>query len=254
MNGEYSVEGSGTTPIMANGKRGEDRTVDSSTLYTGPTRSYVDGDDDELDNSTFYSGDDVTLEDRENDEIMDDLELGRMSEDILDNLDLLCSKEIFMGCGEEDEPPQTDVYAPVPLKARRLRSTSSRQSAKESFVEIMLNAKEKDESEQSKSGLSSHRIIRSPSQDELRAIYENLSAAANTKPSPLSKAMSSSRTVSPFMRQKCARISPSAEPDYWSDEIHAFASPTGDTELIFRERMEADIVFTRTEGRTLILI
>jgi len=121
-------------------------------------------------------------------------------------------------------------------------------------VEIMLDAKEKDESEQSKSGLSSHRIIRSPSQDELRAIYENLSAAANTKPSPLSKAMSSSRTVSPFMRQKCARISPSAEPDYWSDEIHAFASPAGDTELIFRERIEADIVFTRTEGRTLILI
>jgi hypothetical protein len=253
MNGEYSVEGSGTTPIMANGKRGEDRTVDSSTLYTGPTRSYVDGDDDELDNSTFYSGEDVTLDDRDNDEIIDDLELGRMSEDILDNLDLLCSREIFMGCGEEDEPPQTDVYTPVSVKGR-LRSSASRHSAKESFVEIMLDAKEKDESEQSKSGLSSHRIIRSPSQDELRAIYENISTVANTKPSLLSKAKSSNGTVSPFRRQKRARISPSAEPDYWSDEIHAFASPTGDTELIFRERMEADIVFTRTEGRTLILI
>jgi hypothetical protein len=77
---------------------------------------------------------------------------------------------------------------------------------------------------------------------------------SSRKPSLLSKAKSSNRTVSPFMRQKCTKISPSAEPGYWSDEIHAFASPAGDTELIFRERMEADIVFTRTEGRTLILI
>ena len=199
----------------------------------GPTRSDVNDDDDELDNSTFYSGEDVTLEDREDDEIMDDLELGRMSEDILDNLDLLCSKEIFMGCGEEDEPPQTDVYAPVSVKGR-LRSSASRHSAKESFVEIMLDAKEDDESEQSKSGLSSHRIIRSPSQDELRAIYESTSTTVNTKPSLLSKVKSSNRTVSPFMRQKCGKVSPSAEPNnYWSDEIHAFASPAGDTELIF---------------------
>ena len=184
---------------------------------------------------------------------MDDLDLGRMSEEIFDNLDLLCSKEIFMGCGEEDEPPQTDLAAPASLKGR-LRSTSSRESVKESFVEIMLDAKERDESEQNKAGMSSRRIIRSPSQDELRAIYENISTAANIKPSLLSKAKSSNRTVSPFMRQKCTKISPSAEPDYWSDEIHAFASPAGDTELIFREHMGADIVFTRTEGRTLILI
>ena len=66
MSDEYSsVEGSGTTPIIANGKRGEDGTVDSSTMYTGPTRSDVVDDDDELDNSTFYSGEDVTLEDRD---------------------------------------------------------------------------------------------------------------------------------------------------------------------------------------------
>jgi len=194
-------------------------------MYTGPTRSDVGDDDDELDNSTFYSGEDITLEDRdsfrkeENDEIMDDLDLGRMSEEIFDNMDLLCSEEIFMACGEEDELPQ---ITKADVATERSRSTSSRHIAKESFVEIMLDAKEKDESEQNKTGMSSHRIIRSPSQDELRAIYESTSTTANTKPSLLSKVKSSNRTVSPFRKQKSSKLaSPNAEPD-WSNEIPAF--------------------------------
>ncbi|KAL7449825.1 hypothetical protein ACHAWC_001845, partial [Mediolabrus comicus] len=153
---------------------------------------------------------------------------GNEGENAFDFINNVCSSSWFR-CGgygakkedgiknEGNEAKELDVAAPVSVK-ERLRSTAM-EAAKGSTEQ---DTKERDKLKQSKSDMSSNRIIRSPSQDELRAIYESTSTVENTKPSLISKAKSFNRTVSSFRRQKSSKLaSPSAEPN-WSNEIHAF--------------------------------
>lgn len=225
----------------------------TGTLMSGATGTLLSGATDSLLSGGSYTAENETSAQKEKSlsepEFLVDGDEGENAFDFINNV---CSSSWFR-CGgygakmkdginkKGNMAKELDEAAPVSVK-ERIRSTAV-EAAKGSTEQ---DTKERDELKQSKSEMSSNRIIRSPSQDELRAIYESTSTAENIKPSLLSKAKSLNRTVSSFRRQKSSKLaSPSAEPS-WSNEIHAFtvsvtsADPKqgASTEMINRDVVE----------------
>jgi hypothetical protein len=196
-------------------------TLEGSTLMSGATGTLLSGDSYTAENGISAPKENTLSEP----EFLVDGDEGENAFDFINNV---CSSSWFRCSGygakmkdmikkEGNEAKELDEAAPVSVK-ERLRSTVM-EAAKGGTDQ---DTKERDKLKQSKSDMSSSRIIRSPSQDELRAIYESTSTAENTKASLLSKAKSFNRTVSSFRRQKSSKLaSPSAELN-WSNEIHAF--------------------------------
>ena len=200
----------------------------TGTLMSGATGTLLSGATNSLLSGGSYTAENGISAPKENTlsepEFLVDGDEGENAFDFINNV---CSSSWFR-CGgygakmkdgiKKEGSIAKELDVATPSVKERLRSTAM-EAAKGSTEQ---DTTERDKLKQSKSDMSSSRIIRSPSQDELRAIYESTSTTANTKPSLLSKAKTSNRTFSSIRRQKSSKLSsPNAEPN-WSNEIHAF--------------------------------